>query len=507
MEKDMVNQKEYSVTYRVYSNKDARVKKANQIVLWSLTVSKCFLLLAFLAQIATGGANYVVVVVPCIVLFVGLLLDWGIYLRRGASEAHRYIMMGSFLLAYVWLNLAGGSSYVIIYIIPALVCCLLYYDRTFCNRIALVAAAAVVIRMVKEMVLTGAVDQMKFMMSFITLLMIFFFVWGAKIFTQFNYDIVETMQEEQNRQNVMMDDILQVAQITRESVEDTSGKMVTLQDSTSAVNQSLHEIAEGIASTAESIQEQSVMTGEIREAVRVAEENTTQVVDTAKSTAEQMDENSRRMDMLKEQSEEIEAGAIDVERAMEELKKKAEEVSEITQVIFSISEQTNLLALNASIESARAGEAGRGFAVVADQIRELSEQTKSSTEKIEKIVSQLNVDADTTADLVGKSLQATKQQKDLIEQNAVSFQDLRKQADALAGRADSLEEEIKRLLASNNHIVENITQLSAVSQQVTASTQEASELSENDLKELKNVAASIVELEHTVERLKKYYAE
>lgn len=117
---------------------------------------------------------------------------------------------------------------------------------------------------------------------------------------------------------------------------------------------------------------------------------------------------------------------MDVEKAMEELKAKAEEVSEITQVIFSISEQTNLLALNASIESARAGETGRGFSVVADQIRELSEQTKNSTEKIEKIVSQLNVDADTTADLVEKSIRATKDQKELIDQNAISFEEIRR---------------------------------------------------------------------------------
>ena len=79
---------------------------------------------------------------------------------------------------------------------------------------------------------------------------------------------------------------------------------------------------------------------------------------------------------------------------MQELKEKAEEVAGIKKVIFSISEQTNLLALNASIESARAGEAGKGFAVVADQIRELSEQTKKSTEQIEQIVEQLNSNAD-----------------------------------------------------------------------------------------------------------------
>lgn len=280
--------------------------------------------------------------------------------------------------------------------------------------------------------------------------------------------------------------------------------MEQLQDSTSSVNQSLHQIAQGIQSTAESIQEQSVMTGEIREAVRIAEENTAEVVAAAKNTAEQMNQNSKRVGMLKKQSQEIEEVGRDVGKAMEELKNKAEEVSEITQMIFEISEQTNLLALNASIESARAGEAGRGFAVVADQIRQLSEQTKGSTEKIESIVSLLNKDADITADLVGKSIQATKQQKDLIGQNAASLNEMHKQSEILSVRAVSLEEEIKRLLNSNNRIVENISQLSAVSEEVTASTQEASEMSERDLQELKAIAGSIMELLETVEQLKKY---
>ena len=247
------------------------------------------------------------------------------------------------------------------------------------------------------------------------------------------------------------------------------------------------------------------MTGEIREAVRVAEENTAEVVKAAQNSAKQMEDNSQRMEMMKKQSEDIEAVGIDVGKAMDELKARAEEVSGITKVIFEISGQTNLLALNASIESARAGEAGRGFAVVADQIRELSEQTKKSTEQIEKIVAQLNDNADLTAELVGKSIHATTQQKDLID--AVSFDELKVQSEALSDRADNLNEEIKRLLNSNNRIVESITQLSAVSEEVTASTQEASDMSENDLRELEEVANRILEVQETVDQLKEYHVE
>lgn len=71
------------------------------------------------------------------------------------------------------------------------------------------------------------------------------------------------------------------------------------------------------------------------------------------------------------------------------LEQKSNDITDIISTITSISSQTNLLALNASIEAARAGEAGKGFAVVAEEIRQLSEQTKTATENIKKLVMEI----------------------------------------------------------------------------------------------------------------------
>ena len=65
-------------------------------------------------------------------------------------------------------------------------------------------------------------------------------------------------------------------------------------------------------------------------------------------------------------------------------------MSSIVQLIGDITGQINLLALNATIESARAGEAGRGFAVVASEVKNLANQAKQATDKIEQEIGNLN---------------------------------------------------------------------------------------------------------------------
>ena len=46
--------------------------------------------------------------------------------------------------------------------------------------------------------------------------------------------------------------------------------------------------------------------------------------------------------------------------------------------------------MNATIKSARAGEAGRGFAVVASEVKNLANQAKQATDKIEQEIGNLN---------------------------------------------------------------------------------------------------------------------
>ena len=87
---------------------------------------------------------------------------------------------------------------------------------------------------------------------------------------------------------------------------------------------------------------------------------------------------------------------------MQILEQAAKEITNVTEVINSISKQTNLLALNATIEAASAGEAGKGFAVVANEIKELARQTSEATSEIQNQIESIQTSSQITVGQITK---------------------------------------------------------------------------------------------------------
>jgi methyl-accepting chemotaxis protein len=86
----------------------------------------------------------------------------------------------------------------------------------------------------------------------------------------------------------------------------------------------------------------------------------------------------------------------DIANQILHLSEQTNQIGMISALVSDLATQTNLLALNAAVEAVRAGEHGKGFAVVASEIRKLADQSKTSAEKINGLVADIQKSTNST---------------------------------------------------------------------------------------------------------------
>lgn len=122
-----------------------------------------------------------------------------------------------------------------------------------------------------------------------------------------------------------------------------------------------------------------------------------------------------KVHMIASHSEELAATSEDINNQAQFALEDAEKTNGVTDLIKSISRQTNLLGLNASIEAARAGQHGAGFNIVAQEVRKLSSETASATERIESSLSSVNKNLESLKHSMGQINSATNEQAQLVQ--------------------------------------------------------------------------------------------
>lgn len=184
-----------------------------------------------------------------------------------------------------------------------------------------------------------------------------------------------------------------------------------------------------------------------------------------------------------------------------EANKAAGKISEVVNLITEIASQTNLLSLNASIEAARAGEAGRGFAVVAENIKQLAEQTTSSAADIQDIIHDLEQKSGETVDIqeavnniVNKQSEDMKQTADILNQVITGIT-------GLIDKIDSIAVSVANMDKSKENVVDVIGNLSSVSQENAASTEETSASTTMAMETAKKIADEAVNLRDIAQEL------
>lgn len=339
--------------------------------------------------------------------------------------------------------------------------------------------------------------------TIVVIMMMALIALTTRVAAMFDSDARNGMLAEQAKIQDMMDQVLRVADEVRVGTENVMDIVNELKSSTEIVNGAAREISDSTQSTAENIQTQTNMTQDIQNSITSTLERSDRMVQVAKQSVQLNEQNIEIMNDLKNQSAVITDTNSAVASSMNQLQTRTEAVKSIADTIFAISTQTNLLALNASIESARAGEAGRGFAVVADQIRQLAEKTRQETENIASILAELTEDAQKAAGAVERSVEAAGEQNKKINQASDSFSYMSENVEILISDIDEIDHMLGGLSEANENIVENIMNLSAVTEEVTASASQSANLSEKNLDNAENTQRLLNEILQSARELRR----
>lgn len=441
------------------------------------------------------------------VVVINCVLTVATFIKNKSGMLTRYTaFLGLLIVAFVT-GVEFDNYYIRFMACIPLVACILFFDVKF---IAAAGSAMVIVNFainfininIQHMYTKDEVrDQICASLAVAFLMLITSL--ATSVARLFNYQSMQSLMYEQEKQKEMMNHVLDVAEQVRKGTEGAMGMVDELNTTAGVVDGTVRDISQSTQSTSESIQTQTAMTQSIQESIQQTLQYSENVVQVAKHSEKLNADSLQMMDNLKKHSAVISETNAGVAASMKELQERTDAVKTIADTIFEISNQTNLLALNASIESARAGEAGRGFAVVADEIRQLAEKTRKETETIAGILNELSDNAQSAAAAVKKSMEAADAQGGMIGQVSLSFDQINENSGKLISSIGNIDEMLNQLSDSNNQIVDDITHLSATSEEVTASSVQASELSVQNLKNAqttKEMLGKVLEVSHQLEQ-------
>lgn len=491
---------------RKFGSKEAQNSKVNRFLTIGMTVFYLIVLanvfIAFQSGVRSGGYTGMMAVLVTILS----VINWIVYMKKPSSKMLKNVAIIGLCIVDFLITYAFESQYLKYMVLIPFIGVILYYQEKVMIKYSIAMCAINTFSTVNYIMqndLTG-VEVIENIMCLLTVV-IFMGIATYTTFVghRFNHDTLYNLRDERAAQDKMMENVLNTADRVRTEALKASEVVDSLDSSTDIVNTAVLEISQSTLNTAENIQEQTIMTQAIQNAIDKTIECSDRMVAVAAASSKAVAENLEVMKNIRQQSKTIADTNKNVADTMARLQEKTEQVRNIADVIFNISSQTNLLALNASIESARAGEAGKGFAVVADQIRNLAEETRKETENIANILEELNTNASEAKEAVDSSATATDYQDQLIEAASAGFEDINSNSDKLTADIEEVEKMLADLSTSNGNIVNSVTQLSATTEEVTASSQQAQEISgqnKEDADKAKNALDNVIEISHELDR-------
>lgn len=304
--------------------------------------------------------------------------------------------------------------------------------------------------------------------------------------------VVTTVEQVKDASNAIVEGVTVVRELTDEN-----------RDGARSVAKNMDELAQNNGTLYEKTMSSMDMTSKINNQVQNVAEKIEKMVGLINESTSHSRMSAKELEEVVEATNRMAQLSTEVEAVLAEFKNEFNMVKVETDAITGISSQTNLLALNASIEAARAGEAGRGFAVVADEIRNLSMGTQNSSNRILAALGHLEETSDKMTQSITETLNLIQGTLEKVEKVNTSVSNIASDAVELDNNIQVVDTAMKEVEESNQHMVDNMTQICDVMLVMTQSVENADLSTKTILSKYEETATNVENIEVIVGDLMK----
>ena len=457
--------------------------------------------IAYFVEFLKGDGTLLYVLATIILAMGPVVGEIICYKKQHDTKMIKHFVGIGYAILYTFVMFTTNNHFTFVYVIPMLIAITVYNDFKYSLPIEVGVVIVNVIQLAlffKRGIYTKADMASVEIQFFVIVLICGIQLYVSIVAEKLNQKKLAELKAEHEKTEELLTRIMD--KMTQQITE-SAQKTASLGESMQAMKESMEEVNSGSNDTAEAVQSQLNQTEEIQAMVEQVEKGTENIIDSMNQNKEAIAQGNANVGILVKQAEETVESGKKVTEELSQLDTYMSQMNSILDIINSITSQTSLLALNASIEAARAGEAGRGFAVVASEISQMAQQTKDSTVQISQLIENVS-NAIQMVEVSGSMISMIESQNETTEKTAESFTVIEKNSDNVYGHSNELAAYVTKLADANKKIIDSISTISAISEEVAAHARDTLSATESNNVIVEELAALSGQLETLAQELK-----
>ncbi len=484
---------------------DYELAKANEVAMNCHCLVCSIMSVAYFVEFLKGDRTLLYVLVTIVLAMAPVAGEFISYKKMHDTKMIKHFVGIGYAILYTFVMFTTNNHFTFVYVIPMLIAITVYNDFKYSLPIEVGMVIVNIVQLVmffQKGIYTKA-DMASVEIQFFVIVLICGIQLYASIVTEkLNQKKLAELKAEHEKTEELLMRIMDTSDKMTQQIAESAQKTASLGESMQAMKESMEEVNSGSNDTAEAVQSQLNQTEEIQAMVEQVEKGTENIIDSMNQNKEAIAQGNANVGILVKQAEETVESGKKVTEELSQLDTYMSQMNSILDIINSITSQTSLLALNASIEAARAGEAGRGFAVVASEISQMAQQTKDSTVQISQLIENVSNAIQMVVEVSGSMISMIESQNETTEKTAESFTVIEKNSDNVYGHSNELAAYVTKLADANKKIIDSISTISAISEEVAAHASDTLSATEGNNVIVEELAALSGQLETLAQELK-----